>query len=67
MRVLIQELRGECGARGALRGEEYDVTREGGLLGMTLRWRGRGKGSFLSQRDLRNARLICIAEAATEN
>jgi len=44
MRVLTQELRGECGARGALRGVGYDVTREGGLLSMTLRWRGRGKG-----------------------
>jgi len=36
MRVLTQELRGVCGARGALRDEGYDVTREGEREGMVI-------------------------------
>jgi len=43
-RVLTHELRGVYGARGALRSERYDVTREGGLQGMALRGRGKKKG-----------------------
>jgi len=37
---LTWELRGECGAGGVLRGEEHDVTREGGLRA----WRYKGGG-----------------------
>jgi len=36
MRVLTQELRGVCGARGVLRGEGYDVTREREREGMII-------------------------------
>jgi len=46
--VLTRELRGVCGARGNLRGEGYDVTREGGLLGLALQWRGKGNPSYHS-------------------
>jgi len=44
MRVLTQEFRWICGARGVLRGEGYDITREEGSPGHGVTREGKGKG-----------------------